>query len=517
MGILKGMWYGFEDRTGLGGITKKILTHPVPPTPGLTGWLYVYGAATLVSFIVAVVSGIPLATQYVDSTDGAYASLQWITNGAFLGNQIRGIHFYSSDMMIVFIGIHVLRIVLTGSYKYPRELNWLSGVVLLLLTLGIVFTGQILRWDQNGVWTILIIAAQAARTPIIGNWLAYFLIGGNSINATTLSRFFAIHVFILPGLLFAIIGFHLFLVLKVGISENPRLGHAVDPKTYKQWYEDMLQRVGVPYWPDGLWREVVFGTALVVAVLGLTLTLGPPELVSPPDPSNVIAEPRPDWYFLWYFAALALLPKDAEDTCMILLPGLFFLGMFALPFVANRGERNPLRRPWAAFVCLMCVLMIGIMTVSGDLAGWSPRFNATPLPNNLIGAPSSSQIAAGAQLWHTKTCEYCHQIDGHGGIRGPDLSEVGSTLTPADITIRILNGGDNMPAFAPILKPDELNDLVAFLSSRKGYRGESASGTTGANTKNAAVGKVETRPSTQTHRPLKTHRAQTPHTKIRKE
>jgi ubiquinol-cytochrome c reductase cytochrome b subunit len=389
-------------------------------------------------------------------------------------------------MMLIFIGIHVLRIVLTGSFKYPREINWLSGVVLLLLTLGIVFTGQILRWDQNGVWTILIIAAQAARFPVIGNWLAYFLIGGNSINGTTLSRFFAIHVFILPGLLFAIIGFHLFLVLKIGISENPRLGHAVDPKTYKQWYEDMLKRVGVPYWPDGIWREIVFATGLVVAVLALTLTIGAPDLVGPPDPSNVVAEPRPDWYFLWYFAALALLPKDLEDTAMILLPTLFFVGMFALPFIANRGERNPLRRPWAVFISVMCVLMIGIMTISGNLAGWSPRFNATMLPANLIGAPSNSQIAKGAALFHTQSCEYCHMIEGHGGIRGPDLSDVGSRLTPQDITIRIMNGGDNMPAFAPNLTPIQLNDLVAFLSSRTGYNGKSA----GASAHNQAIGPV---------------------------
>jgi ubiquinol-cytochrome c reductase cytochrome b subunit len=476
MGMLKRTWEAFEDRTGLGAITKQIMTHPVPPTPGASGWMYVFGAATLTSFIVAVVSGIPLASQYVSSTDGAYASLQWITHGAILGNQIRGIHFYSSDMMLIFIGIHVLRVVLTGAFKYPREVNWLSGVVLLILTLGIVFTGQILRWDQNGVWTILIIAAQAARFPVIGNWLAYFLVGGNSINGTTLSRFFAIHVFILPGLLFAIIGFHLFLVIKVGISENPRLGHAVDPKTYKQWYEDMLKRVGVPYWPDGIWREVVFATGLVVAVLALTLTIGAPELVGPPDPSNVVAEPRPDWYFLWYFAALALLPSNAEDTAMILLPTLFFIGMFALPFFANKGERNPLRRPWAVFISVMCVLMIGMMTISGNLAGWSPRFNATMLPANLIGAPSNSQIAKGAALFHTQTCEYCHMIEGHGGIRGPDLSDVGSRLTPQDITIRIMNGGENMPAFAPNLTPAQLNDLVAFLSSRIGYNGKSASG-----------------------------------------
>jgi len=171
------------------------------------------------------------------------------------------------------------------------------------------------------------------------------------------------------------------------------------------------------------------------------------------------------------------------------------------PIFFNKGERNPLRRPWAAFIAVMRVLMIGVMTVSGDLAGWSPRFNATVLPPNLIGAPSNSQIARGAQLWHTKTCEYCHMIDGHGGIRGPDLSGIGGRLTSSDITIRILNGGENMPAFAPILHPQEVNDLVAFLSSRKGYHGTYATG------QNQAHGSAAGTVTARTRTPASTHRA----------
>jgi len=122
------------------------------------------------------------------------------------------------------------------------------------------------------------------------------------------------------------------------------------------------------------------------------------------------------------------------------------------------------------------------------------------LPPNLVGAPSNSQIARGAQLWHTETCEYCHMIDGHGGIRGPDLSGIGSRLTSSDITIRILNGGDNMPAFAPTLRPQEVNDLVAFLSSRKGYHGKYASGQNQAHGSATRAVTVHARPSTSPHR-----------------
>ncbi len=462
MNMLKGLWEWLDERTGIAAIVQ----HPVPEEKGWRGWLYVLGAATLVCFLVAVITGIPIAMTYIPSTGQAYNSIQWLDHTAVLGKQLRGLHFFSAMGMLVLVGAHMIRVFLTGSFKYPRELNWLTGVVLLFVTVGFLFTGQILRWDNFGLWTMQIIAAISSRVPVIGHWLAYFVLGGSTFNGTTLSRVFDVHVFVLPAIIAGVLGLHLYLVLKVGISESPRAGRPVDPKAYRAWYEDLLRREGVPYVPDGAWREVVFGVFCICFIVAMTLYFGPTPLGAPPDPTNLNVQPRPDWYFIWFYGALALLPYGMEDYVMIGGPLLLIVVLVLIPFRANKGERSPVRRPWAVASVLMAIVLVGSMTVAGQLAPWSPRFNAPPLPASVVGA-KSGPIYQGAVLWHTKGCEFCHSISGYGGIRGPTLTNIGNQLTADDLTIRILNGGDNMPQYAGILSPTEVRDLVAFLQSRK--------------------------------------------------
>ena len=208
-----------EDRTGLVSTIGKILRHPVPPA----GWMYVFGSATLTAFMIQVVSGTALALIYVPSTSQAYSTLQYITHGATLGACFEECTTLASAMVLL-VGVHMARVFLTASYKYPRTVNWFTGLVLLFLTLGMGFTGQLLRWDQNGVWSVVVGAEQAARTPLIGKWLAHLVLGGDTVGGTTLTRFFAVHVFFIPGLIFAFIGIHLYLVLRHGISEPPEVG-----------------------------------------------------------------------------------------------------------------------------------------------------------------------------------------------------------------------------------------------------------------------------------------------------
>ena len=367
--------------------------------------------------------------------------------------------------MVLLVGIHMIRTFLTGSYKFPRELNWVVGIVLLGLTILMGFTGQLLRWDQNGVWSTVVAAAQAGRVPFIGQWLARLLMGGETVGGATLSRFFAYHVFFIPALIFGMVGLHLVLVLQHGISEKPSASRPVDPNTYRAWYDGMLKREGVPFWPDAAWRDVVFGVFVIACVVFLAWRLGPPELTTPPDPTIIQAYPRPDWYLLWYFALLAQLPHGTETYVIVGAPLVAGICLLILPLVFNAGNRAPSRRPWAVVSIVLIVMSIGVLWFEGERAPWSPDFAARELGAEIVHA-ANPNILYGAELFHNRGCEYCHAISGNGGHRGPDLTSVADRLTEEQITLRILNGAYNMPSFASSLKPQELTAIVAFLNSR---------------------------------------------------
>jgi ubiquinol-cytochrome c reductase cytochrome b subunit len=351
-----------------------------------------------------------------------------------------------------------------AAYKFPRELNWLTGAVLLLLTLALAFTGQLLRWDQTAVWSVIVGAAQAGRMPVVGPDIARFILAGDTIGGATLSRFFAFHVFFIPAIVFAFVGLHLALVLRHGISERTRDGTVVDPATYRAHYDALLKREGVPFWPDAAWRDVVFGAAMVATIVLLAVIVGPPELSKPPDPSILEAYPRPDWYFLWYFAVLALAPHHLETFIMVAGPLLFGAALL-LPAFFNKGHRSVRRRPWAALLVVFMWMTIVSFWVAGERADWSPDFTARPLPAQVVRS-EQPDVVEGARLFHDKGCEFCHAIEGFGGRRGPELTDVRSRLAPDAIAARITNGSANMPAYARTLPPEQVRALVAFLSTR---------------------------------------------------
>ncbi|MGH9414628.1 MAG: cytochrome b N-terminal domain-containing protein [Terriglobales bacterium] len=459
----KRAWLWFDDLTGLSALMRPLLFHRVPRARK-SAWLYVLGSATLFVFLVQIVTGIALSTSYVASSGQAYQTLLFISSSQF-GSIVRGIHYWGASAMIVLIGIHAIRVYLMASYKYPRQMNWISGVVLLILVLGMAFTGQLLRWDQNGFWSAVVAAEQAGRSPFIGNWLGHFVLAGDTAGGATLSRFFALHVFFIPALIFAFLGLHLYLVVHNGISEPPKAGRPVDPRTYRVWYQQLLQRDGEPFFPNAAWRDAVFGFIVIAIIVGLAVTIGPLKIGSAPDPTLIGASPRPDWYLLWYYAVLSVLPRWSENYVIILAPLIFFFLLFALPFFAGRGERSPLRRPWALVIVAFIVITIAYFGHLGSVAPWSPRFNAKPLPVAVVGT-STGPVAAGAKLFYAKGCEFCHTIDGYGGVRGPNLSNVGDRLTAEQITTRIYSGATNMPSYNGNMKPKELSDILAFLTSR---------------------------------------------------
>jgi len=452
-----------DDRTGLPTAIGKMAGHLVPPD---AKWWYVFGSATLCAFMIQVISGIALAFSYIPSASEAYSTLRFISDEAPFGHFLRGLHYYGASAMVLMVGLHMVQVFLFGSYKFPRELNWATGVLLLGFTLVMGFTGQLLRWDQNAVWSVVVGAEQAGRVPLIGEWLAHFTLGGDTVGGATLTRFFAIHVFIMPALIFAFVGLHLWLVLRHGISEPPTAGKPVDPKTYRQEYKELIEKKGRPFWPDAAWRDTVFCVGMIVAVAALALFFGAPQLGKPPDPSIIAASPRPDWYLLWYFAVLALLPHGSEKYFMVFGPLLVGLLLIALPFISNRGERSPSRRPWAIAAVLMIVLMIAALWVEGVRSPWSPNFKAQPLAMSVVGA-TNGPVFVGAQLFHSKGCLDCHLIGDDGGRRGPDLTDVASRLPKSQMILRISNGGVNMPAFAANLSQADMDALIAFLQTRK--------------------------------------------------
>jgi ubiquinol-cytochrome c reductase cytochrome b subunit len=460
--VLKRLLAWIDDRSGLVTATRRALEHPVPPR---TGWWYVFGSATFIAFVLQVITGIALATAYVPSSGQAYDSLKFISEQALLGRFLRGMHFFGASAMVLLIGIHVSRTYLMAAYKFPRELNWLTGAVLLLLTLALAFTGQLLRWDQNAVWSVIVGAAQAGRMPVIGPDIARFLLAGDTIGGATLSRFFAFHVFFIPALVFGLVGLHLALVLRHGISERPKEGEPVDPATYRRQYDELLKREGVPFWPDAAWRDVVFGAATVAIIVLLAIIVGPPELGRPPDPSILEAYPRPDWYLLWYFAVLAMAPQNLENVIIILGPLLFGAFILLVPF-ANRGERSFRRRPWAPMLVIFIWTTIAVFWLAGERADWSPDFSAKPLPATVVGQVPPDAVE-GARLFYEKGCEFCHAISGYGGKRGPDLTQVGGRMTQDQIAARITNGSARMPAYARSLSPAQVQALTAFLMTRR--------------------------------------------------
>jgi ubiquinol-cytochrome c reductase cytochrome b subunit len=449
-----------DRRGGFSRAILPIVRHPVPRT---VNWWYVFGSATLVALMVQVVTGVALAFSYVPAPDNAYQSLQFITDQALLGRVVRGIHYWGASAMVVLIFVHLCRTFLMGSYKFPRELNWLSGVLLFGLTMGMAFTGQLLRWDQDAYWAVAVAANMAGRVPLVGDLLAQVLTAGQTVGGATLTRFYATHVFLVPALMFGLLGIHLFLVIHHGISEPPGKGDIIDPATYQEEYDELVQKDGIPFWPNAAWKDVIFAIGIGVVVLALAILVGPANLGAKADPTNINADPRPDWYFLWYFALLALMPPAIENIFIVGFPLLVVVLLVGLPFWAPAGERSPLRRPWAVGAVGFSVVSIGLLVWYGAQAPWSPDVHPQPLPAS-VTARLSGDALRGAQLFQDKRCIACHTIAGDGGQRGPDLTTIGSRRSPEELTWRIASGGNNMPAYGATLQPDEMTALVDFLS-----------------------------------------------------
>jgi menaquinol-cytochrome c reductase cytochrome b subunit len=207
-----------EERSGLVGATKYFLFRKVP---GDTGWAQTLGSATLTAFLVQAITGVILAMFYKPDPDHAYSSIQHITNDVTFGWLVRGMHRWGASVFIILLFFHMARVFLYGAYKYPRELNWIIGVLLLILGMFEGFTGYLLPFDQTAYWATVVGMNITANGPFVGGIMAQILQGGPEIGGDTLARFYSLHMLVAPGLIFALIGLHLYLVVRLGVTSPP--------------------------------------------------------------------------------------------------------------------------------------------------------------------------------------------------------------------------------------------------------------------------------------------------------
>jgi quinol-cytochrome oxidoreductase complex cytochrome b subunit len=207
-----------EERLGLKTIYATVLDRKVPKV----NWWFTLGSASLFLFVLQGITGIMLTIYYVPSPDHAYDSIQYIMTGVSYGWLIRGIHHWGASLMVLIVFFHMLRTFYFGAYKYPREFTWVTGVFLLLLTLGMGFTGYLLPWNQRAYWATTVATSIAGTVPFIGNFINQVLRGGSDLSAVTLARFFSVHIWWFPAMIAGLIGTHLYMVIRLGISSVPK-------------------------------------------------------------------------------------------------------------------------------------------------------------------------------------------------------------------------------------------------------------------------------------------------------
>ena len=455
----------FDRRLQLAAPVREIAEHPVPRSTA--SWWYVFGSAALVVFILQLVTGILLALSYVPSAAEAWNSLQALNQDVVLGWFIRALHGWGSNFMVAIVLIHMVQVFLFGAYKFPRELTWIVGVFLLLMTLGMAFTGQVLRFDQDAYWGLGIGASIASRVPVAGPAVVRLMLGGPIIAGATLSRFFALHVFVIPGTLIVLVGMHLLMVLKLGINEWPMPGRLVKKATYEKQYHELTQADGVPFVPYAVWKDLFFGAAVLAAVAICAAYFGPFGPTGQPDPTIIQTVPKPDYFFLWLYALLALLPPSLETPVLLIAPVVLIGALVLLPFLFGEGEKSWRRRPIAVLTILLIAIALRSFTHLAGYSPWSPEMNAwsaEPIPEKLLMGRTALE-RQGALVFQGKQCHNCHALEQRGGQRGPALDSVAARLTKDQLIRQVLQGRGNMPAYGNSLNPAETAALVAFLQT----------------------------------------------------
>lgn len=343
-----------DERIDLKTLQAKLLNEPMA---GGSRYAYAFGSCLLFIFIMQVATGILLMFYYAPTADHAWESTKYIMEEVEYGWFILSFHLWGSSAMVMIVVMHMSQVYLWGAYKKPREMVWLAGIILFLIVLAFGFTGYLLPWDQRSYWATTVGVEIVDKTPIIGDFLGRFLRGGPVPGAQTLSRFFVIHVIILPLTLMAIAGLHLFFFRKAGPA-GPFKGAKQELKAKMEYF-----------FPTQVYKDIVIMALVFVIICGLAV-YWPHELLEEASPEASDLDPEPEWYFLFLFQllrdpALSFLfyGEWGELLGAIVIPAAFLLLLIALPFIDRNPERHPLKRPIAVSAWVVIMVSIVVLTI----------------------------------------------------------------------------------------------------------------------------------------------------------
>ena len=320
---------------------------------------YALGSAILVAFALQAITGCLQLFFYVPTTDHAYDSISYLRTLVPFGWLIHGLHYWGAQIMVVLVMLHVARVFLWGAYKPPREVTWLAGVTLLMVTMAFSVTGDPLHWDQRGYWVGDVSTSVAGTIPLAGDLMKRFLRGGEEMGQLALSRLFGFHTAVLPITLIVLFSVHIVAMRRSG---------SVGP-----WNEEKRKRKGF-FWPDQVFRDATVGTAVFLLLLFLVVFV-PPRYSGPADPLDVSYIPKPEWNFLFLYQSLKYFQGPLEPVGTVGVPTILTLILVLLPFLDRNPERNPLRRPVALALGIAFAAILFTLSIIGYL---SPGFTQAP-------------------------------------------------------------------------------------------------------------------------------------------
>ena len=343
----------------------EFFAHLRKPLPKHINLLFSLGSLAMFLLLLQAATGAFLALYYSPSPEHAHNAVAYISEEVPFGAFVRGLHYWGASAMVIIVFLHLLRVILYSSYKAPRELTWIAGVLLLLVVLGFGFTGYLLPWDEKAYWATVVGVEIATTAPVLGDFVAKVMRGGAEIGAVTLSRFYALHTIWLPWLAFGLVGVHLFFVRYYGSSGKPH-----------NTPEEM--KTGKPFYPDQVFEDVV-GMLILFVILAAVALFVPVPLEDVADPTKADYDPRPEWYFLFLFQLLKYFQGPFEIIGTFVIPTVGMLLLLFLPFL-DRSERVVLwKRPIALTVTSVCVVGIAGLTILGATA---PKLETQETPQS---------------------------------------------------------------------------------------------------------------------------------------